>query len=154
MAGRTKTRRWADDDRIDVSEEELTPTSRTPYLEAVCRGPPPTRAAKALLHPRPPPSGADGAASGRRAASRREGVAVDRGHNWFTAYRFAWWKAASRHTSASAAVDGSPPLSQMGGGRSSTGRRRVRGPSPWCHLSQCGRVGLRLFDLRGAFRLN
>jgi hypothetical protein len=72
-AGRTKARHWADDDRIDVSDEELTPTSRTPYLDAVHRGPPPTRAAKALLHPRPPPSGAGGAASGRRAASRRGG---------------------------------------------------------------------------------
>jgi hypothetical protein len=92
----------------------------------------------------------------RRAAgplAEGEGIVVSRGHNWCTAYQFARWKAASWHTSTLAAVDRSSPPTQMGGGRPSTSRRRVRGPPPWCHLSQCGRVGLRPFDLRGASRL-
>jgi hypothetical protein len=52
--------------------------------------------------------------------------AVGRGHNWCTACRLAQWRAASWHASASATIDGSLPLTPTGGGRSSTGRRRVR----------------------------
>jgi hypothetical protein len=156
VAGRSKARRWADGDLSDAADEDSMPTSMASYLEDVLRGPLPSRTsarpAAPLPHSRPPSSGCGDATLGRRVTGRRGGSVVDRGHNLCTACRLAQWRTASRHTSASAAIDGSLLPTMTGGGRSSTGRRRVRRPPPLRHLALLARLSHQIVGRPGAFR--
>jgi hypothetical protein len=76
--GRPKTRRWADEDLIDVSDAETTPASSAPYRDVVLREtqlPQPTwpRPAQTLTRASPSTSGHGGAVPVRQGAGRRWG---------------------------------------------------------------------------------
>jgi hypothetical protein len=122
----TRARRWADEDLTDASDADSTPISMAPYRDAIREEPQPsrplTRAAPPLLHAQPLPLGGGNATPGFQSAGRRRGKRHHRPRPQCTPCHLAQWRATSRHISASAAIDGSPPLTPMGGGRSSTGR--------------------------------
>ena len=88
--------------------------------------------------------------SGREREGGVTGVGLD--HSWCTACHLALSRAASRHASALAAVDGSLHLTPMGGMRSSTSRRRDRRSPRSCLQVLLAGGSQQGFDHQGASR--
>ena len=91
-----------------------------------------------------------GATGGRQGAGRRRGNAVGHAHNCCMACRLGPWRAASRHASPSDVADRSPPPTSMGGGRSSSGKRRDLRTPQLSHEGQQAKASQQVVNHRGA----